>query len=99
MPTLHQHFIHRLIQQHFNARLSFNSIKVSASLPDSTKAKLAAGVPVQVPVKVTNTGAVPQTYFTDGRLDQTGSIELGDLNPGEWRDLTPEESTTLRLLR
>ncbi|HEY2793476.1 MAG TPA: S8 family serine peptidase [Micromonosporaceae bacterium] len=69
------------IQQHFNARLTFDSMKVSApSLPNSAKTKLAAGVPVQVPVKITNTGAVPQTYFTDARLNQTGTIVLGSIS-------------------
>ncbi len=28
-----------------------------------------------------------------------GPIVLGDLQPGEWRDLTPEETAALRLLR
>ena len=41
---------------------------------------LTAGKAVNVPVKVTNTGLVPLTYFADGRLNTTGDIPLAELS-------------------
>jgi len=67
------------VSQGFHASLVFDSVKISADLPSSASTRLAAGVPVVVPVKITNTGPVPQTYFTDARLDRTGDMVLADL--------------------
>jgi hypothetical protein len=54
----------------FTARIGFNSAKISAAgLPNSAKVELPASVPVVVPIKVTNTGAITQWYFADARLD------------------------------
>jgi hypothetical protein len=41
---------------------------------------LKAGTPVNVPVKITNTGAAPLTYFADGRLSTIGDIPLAELS-------------------
>ncbi len=69
------------VSQKFTATLAFNTVKVSApALPDSAATKLAAGVPVNVPVKITNTGSVPLEYFADGRLDTTGDLPLAELS-------------------
>jgi hypothetical protein len=64
--------------QKFHGTLAFDTVKVQAALPSG--ARLKAGVPVTVPVKVTNTGVAPLTYFADGRLDATGDIPLAELS-------------------
>jgi hypothetical protein len=68
------------ISQPFTASVAFNSVRITAKFPDNAKKTLAQGVPVNVPVTVTNTGVVPLTYFADGRLDQTGQLNLAELS-------------------
>ncbi|HEY7174300.1 MAG TPA: S8 family serine peptidase, partial [Micromonosporaceae bacterium] len=68
------------VSQGFHATIAFNTVKVSASLPNSASTVLAAGKPVNVPVTVTNTGAVPLTYFADGRLNNTGDLPLAEMS-------------------
>ena len=68
------------VRQGFTARIGYNTVKIRATLPTSAHTKLAAGVPVTVPVTVTNTGVAPETYFADGRLDTLGTIGLADLS-------------------
>jgi hypothetical protein len=70
------------ISQPFTGNIEFNDVSVSASeLPDSNGTKLAAGVPVTVPVTVTNNGAAPEAFFVDPRLNSTASIQLASLVP------------------
>jgi subtilisin family serine protease len=64
------------ISQPFTASVTFNSVKIRADFPDVVHRRLQAGVPVSVPVTITNTGVVALTYFADGRLDQTGQLNL-----------------------
>jgi hypothetical protein len=66
------------LSQTFTVRVAYNTVSVQAALPHH--ANLAAGVPVTVPVTVTNTGAVPMAYFADGRLASTGTIQLTELS-------------------
>jgi Subtilase family len=69
------------ISQPFTGNIKFNNVSASASgLPDSAGTKLKAGVPVTVPVTITNNGAAPEEFFVDPRLNQTASIELAGLN-------------------
>jgi hypothetical protein len=68
------------VSQKFTATVAFDTVRVSASLPHSAATKLAAGVPVDIPVKITNTGRVPLTYFADGRMDRTGDMTLAELS-------------------
>jgi hypothetical protein len=66
--------------QSFTVKVKYNTVKITAKgLPTSASTKLAAGQPVTVPVTVTNTGNNAMFYFTDGRLDQTGTIALADI--------------------
>jgi hypothetical protein len=66
------------VAQPFTGKVTFNTVKVSASLPHGTSLK--AGKAVTVPVKVTNTGAAPLTYFADARLDTVGDLPLVELS-------------------
>jgi hypothetical protein len=52
-------------------RVTINDTPVAVSehgLPGSTSTKLAAGKPVTVDLRVTNTGRAPEAYFVDARL-------------------------------
>jgi hypothetical protein len=65
----------------FSAQVAYNTVKIKAAgLPHSAGTHLAAGVPITVPVTVKNTGVVPVTYFADGRLNQTGTLDLAELS-------------------
>lgn len=67
------------VAQPFLATVRYDSVKVKAALPNSATRRLAAGVPVTVPVTIKNTGSIPLSYFADGRLDTVGAIRLADL--------------------
>jgi hypothetical protein len=69
------------VSQPFSGKVTFNTVKVSAALPDG--GTLKAGKAVTVPVKVTNTGAAPLTYFVDGRLNTIGDLPLAELTGNE----------------
>jgi hypothetical protein len=70
------------ISQPFTGNVVFNHVRVSAhGLPDSNSVKLAAGVPVTVPVTITNNGAAPEAFFVDPRLNTTASLQLASLAP------------------
>jgi hypothetical protein len=66
------------VAQPFTGKVTFNSVKVSAKLPHGSSLK--AGQAVTVPVKVTNTGAAPLTYFADARLNTLGDLPLVELS-------------------
>jgi hypothetical protein len=70
------------ISQPFTGTIALNRVNVSTSgLPNSTRATLPAGVPLTVPVTITNTGAAPEALFIDARLNTTTSLSLAQLNP------------------
>ena len=70
------------ISQPFTDNIALNRVKVSASgLPNSSNTILPAGVPVTVPVTITNTGAAPELFFVDARLSTTTSLPLALLDP------------------
>ncbi|MGO8958158.1 MAG: S8 family peptidase [Streptosporangiaceae bacterium] len=70
------------ISQPFTGNIQFNNVKVSApGLPDSNGTKLASGVPVTVPVTITNNGVAPEAFFVDPRLNTTTSLTLTSLVP------------------
>ena len=70
------------ISEPYTGNVRFNDVSVSASgLPDRTSTKLAAGMPVTVPVTITNNGAAPEAFFVDPRLDQTGQHHAGRPGP------------------
>ncbi|WP_436536430.1 S8 family serine peptidase [Actinoplanes sp. HUAS TT8] len=66
------------VAQPFTGKVTFNTVKVSAALPNGSSLK--AGKAVTVPVKVTNTGAAPLTYFADARLNTVGDLPLVELS-------------------
>ena len=71
------------LQQQFTVKVAYNTVKVTANLPNNAGKALTAGQAVQVPVKITNTGVAPQTYFADGRLDAVGDLPLAELSGAE----------------
>jgi len=70
------------ISQPFTGNIQLDHVSASASgLPDSVSDKLPAGIPVTVPVKITNNGAAPQQFFIDARLNAATSMPLTALFP------------------
>ncbi len=70
------------ISQPFTGNIVLNQIAATASgLPDSSSDMLAAGVPVTVPVTVTNNGAAPESVFVDARLATPASVVLTEQAP------------------
>jgi hypothetical protein len=70
------------ISQPFTGNIALNQVKVSAAgLPNNANTILPAGVPVAVPVTITNTGAAPEAFFVDARLNTATSLPLALLDP------------------
>lgn len=70
------------VSQQFSGNIAFDTVFATAStLPDSPSTTLAAGVPVTVPVTITNKGAAPEDFFTDARLDTYESTALAPVGP------------------
>jgi hypothetical protein len=70
------------ISQPFHGSIHLGGVNVRApGLPHSQSVKLAAGTPVVVPVTITNSGAAPEAYFVDARLDAEVSLPLAALFP------------------
>jgi hypothetical protein len=70
------------ISQPFTGNILLDDVKASASgLPDSLFTMLPTGVPVTVPVRITNTGAAPNAYFIDARLNTVSATTLASLSP------------------
>jgi hypothetical protein len=68
------------LSQRYTGTIAFNRVRVSAPrLPDSQADDLKAGKAVTVPVKITNTGAAPEDFFIDARLNATRSMTLAPL--------------------
>jgi len=65
------------ISQPYRGSIQFNKVSMAASgLPDSFAAKLKAGTPVTVPVKITNHGVTAEDFFVDPRLNSTTTLKL-----------------------
>jgi hypothetical protein len=70
------------ISQPFTGNIKLDGVSVHASgLPGSAATMLSAGVPVTVPVSITNNGAAPEQFFVDARLNTTASLPLALLFP------------------
>jgi Subtilase family len=68
------------LSQRYSGHIVFNHVRVSAPrLPDSATHNLAAGKRVTVGVKITDTGAAPEDFFLDARLDATRTMKLAAL--------------------
>jgi hypothetical protein len=65
------------LSEPFSVNLDTTPASASTSgLPDSAATRLAAGTPVKAKVTVTNTGNAAESYFIDGRLGQSTTINL-----------------------
>ncbi len=70
------------ISQPFNGNVSLDDTDIVVSgLPNSQHAALAAGVPVTIPLKITNNGIAQQAFFIDARLNSKATIGLANLDP------------------
>jgi hypothetical protein len=70
------------ISEPFTGHIKLNGVAASAlGLPNSPRTKLPAGVPVTIPVTITNGGAAAEAFFIDARLDTTASVTLASLSP------------------
>jgi hypothetical protein len=70
------------ISEPFTGHIKLNGVSASAlGLPNSPRTKLPAGVPVTIPVTITNGGAAAEQFFIDARLDKTASVTLASLSP------------------
>ncbi|HXM54483.1 MAG TPA: S8 family serine peptidase [Candidatus Dormibacteraeota bacterium] len=70
------------LREPFTGAISFGAGAASATgLPHSASKVLPAGVPVTIPVQVTNNGNSQKAYFVDPRLNQRGALPLLGLNP------------------
>jgi hypothetical protein len=70
------------VSQTFTGDIKLDDVSVSApSLPNSQHTMLTAGVPVVVPVRITNKGAAAEAFFIDARLNTVTHIALGNLSP------------------
>ena len=65
------------LSQRYTGNIAFNRVRVSAPrLPDNQARELRAGKAVTVPVRITNTGAAPEDFFLDARLNSARSMVL-----------------------
>jgi Subtilase family/Peptidase inhibitor I9 len=65
------------ISQPFTGNVRVDAVRVrAAGLPDHAGTRLPAGKPVTVHVKITNTGAAPEAFFVDARLNRRTSLGL-----------------------
>ncbi len=70
------------ISQPFTGNIVLNQVNATApALPNSASTTLAAGVPVTVPVTITNNGAAPEAVFFDARLNDSVSMTLASQSP------------------
>jgi hypothetical protein len=95
------------ISEPYTGSVKFDAGRASAAgLPDSAHAVLAAGVPVTVPVRVTNNGPEQEDFFIDPRLDAGTSLTLASLTgtsftlpptgpPAEW--IVPPQTSSIQV--
>ncbi len=70
------------ISQAFSGNIKLDDVTAKASgLPNSQATELPAGVPVTIPVTITNNGAAPEAFFIDARLDTPTSLALAQFAP------------------
>ncbi len=70
------------ISQSFSGNVRLDDTDVSVSgIPSGEHISLAAGVPVTVPVKITNKGIAQQAFFIDARLNSKANLVLANIAP------------------
>jgi hypothetical protein len=70
----------------YSGTVTLNTVRISGAsgVPNSASVKLKAGKAVTVPVTVRNTGAAPESFFVDARLNTYVTTELANLSPGPY---------------
>ena len=73
-----------LVRQPFTGYVSVadQASSVRASLPDRSSIRVSAGRAVTAEVRITNTGVVTRSYFTDARLSTATTYRLASQLPG-----------------
>jgi hypothetical protein len=70
------------ISQPFTGNIKLDNVSASAArLPHSKSTMLTAGVPVIIPVTITNNGAAPEDFFIDARLNTKTKVVLAQQSP------------------
>jgi hypothetical protein len=68
------------VAQNFTGTIGFNEVRVTANLPSSASAKLAAGKAASYTITYGNQGSVAEPVQIDARLSRTESINLPSLS-------------------
>jgi Subtilase family len=77
-----QPFSGRVKLDHTNVSVGLSNPSPSvAAVMNSQSVTLPAGVPVTVPLTITNSGDTQQAFFVDARLNQTTTISLANIDP------------------
>ena len=70
------------VSQTFTGNIWLDDVSITApGLPNSPHTTLVAGVPVSVPVRITNNGAAVGAFFVDARLYTVTQLSLANLSP------------------
>jgi hypothetical protein len=69
------------LSQPFTGNVQFNTVDVGArGVPNHPGRKLAAGVPVTFPVRITNNGSAPEDFFLDARLNTYQDLTVAPID-------------------
>ncbi len=80
------------LSQRFDGVVTYNQVNDSASLPTSSATTLVEGRTTSYPVRVTNNGTSPESYFVDPRLTTKATYAVTDLSGSNDRATLPKDN-------